>query len=174
MKRFFKDFLICSFELISSFVFALPRHKLFNPVKRGLLRALGSKVGSNCTYYPGIKLSPGSEMNVGNDVDFAWGVLITTKGGVEIGDRVLIGYNTQIFSANHVVPQNYGKIFGAGHTFAKVIIEKDVWIGAGCIILPGVKIGEGAVIAAGSVVTKDVPKFTYVGGIPAKIIKERN
>lgn len=55
----------------------------------------------------------------------------------------------------------------------KVIIKDDVWVGLRAIILPGVEVGEGAVIGAGAVVTKDVPKFTVVGGIPAKIIKKR-
>lgn len=168
-----KNFLICTFELISSIVFFLPRHQLFNLIKSNFLRLLGSKVGKHITYYPGITLSPGNKMVIGDHVDLAWGVLITTSGGVEIGDRTLIGYNTQIFSSNHVVPPNMGRIFDSGHEKKKVIISNDVWIGAGCIILPGVTIGEGAVVAAGSVVTKDVAPFTYVGGVPAKCIKER-
>lgn len=137
------------------------------------MRCLGSKIGKDITFYPGIKLSPGSNMAVGDNVDFAWNVLITTRGGIEIGDRVLIGYNTQIFSANHIVPALPDKIFYSGHKLEKVVIEKDVWIGAGCIVLPGVTIGEGAIVAAGSVVTKDVPKYAYVAGVPAKVLKYR-
>jgi acetyltransferase-like isoleucine patch superfamily enzyme len=112
-------------------------------------------------------------MKIGNHVDFAWGVLITTGGGIEIGDRVLIGYGTKILSTNHVIPTNREKIFYSGHDKKKVTIEKDVWIGANCTIVAGVTIGEGSVIAAGSVVTKDVLPFTIVGGVPAKIIKNR-
>lgn len=174
VKAIVKDVIICTFELISSLIFVLPRHKIFNFFKSNFLRCLGSKVGKNITFYPGITLSPGNKMIIGDNVDLAWGVLITTKGGIELGDRVLIGYNTQIFTANHVVPPLRGKIFESGHSMAKVVIEQDAWIGAGCIILPGVKIGEGSVVAAGSVVTKDVPKFTYVGGVPAKILKNRD
>jgi putative colanic acid biosynthesis acetyltransferase WcaF len=173
MKRYIKDFLICSFEFISSIVFMLPRHKFLNFFKANFLRLLGSKVGRNITFYPGIKLSPGNNMILGDHVDLAWGVLITTSGGVEIGDRTLVGYNTMIFSANHVIPQNLERIFDAGHSKQKVTIANDVWIGAGCIILPGVTIGEGAVIAGGSVVTKNVESFTMVGGVPAKLIKTR-
>jgi len=168
-----KNFLVCSFELLASIIFALPRHKIFNLIKSGFLRALGSKVGKNITYYPRIKLSPGTNLVLGDCVDLAWGVLITTGGGVEIGDRSLIGYNTQIFSANHVIPPRPQQIFTSGHDKERVIIGKDVWIGAGCLILPGVIIGEGAVVAGGSVVTKDVAPFTIVGGNPARIIKER-
>lgn len=160
--------------MVSSFIFILPRHKILNLIKSNFLRLLGSKIGRSITYYPGIKLSPGTNLILGNHVDLAWGVLITTGGGVEVGDRTLIGYNTQIFSANHLIPPRPQPIFSSGHVKEKVIIGKDVWIGAGCIILPGVTIGDGAVVAAGSVVTKNVESFCIVGGVPAKLIKERN
>ena len=138
------------------------------------LFALGSKTGKDITFYPGIKLSPGTNLSLGDHVDLAWGVLITTKGGVEIGDRTLVGYNTMILSANHIIPHSSGRIYDSGHEFKKVTIGKDVWIGSGCIILPGITIGEGAVIAAGSVVTKDVNPYTIVGGIPAKWLRNRD
>lgn len=173
MKGIVKNFLVSTYELIFSIIFALPRHKIFNPLKRGFLLMMGSKIGRNITYYPNIKFSPGTNMKLGSHVDFAWGVLVTTGGGVEIGDRVLIGYGSKILSTNHVIPENKGKIFYSGHVKKKVTIENDVWIGANCIIVAGVTIGEGAVIAAGSVVTKDVSPFTIVGGVPAKLIKVR-
>lgn len=173
MKKYMKNFAVCSYEFMSALVFSLPRHQLFNLVKSNYMRLQGAKVGSNITFYPGIKINPCMKINLGNNVDLAWGVIITTTGGVEIGDRVLIGYRTQILSANHLIPEGKGTIFGAGHIKKKVIIKKDVWIGANCIIVAGVTIGEGAVVAAGSVVTKDVSPFKIVGGVPAKIIKDR-
>lgn len=174
LKGKIKNFLVCSYESLSFLVFLLPRHKLFNIVKSNYLRIQGAKIGNGITFYPGITINPARNITIGNFVDLAWGVLITTVGGVEIGERTLIGYRSQILSANHVIPPNRGKIFEAGHAPAKIIIGNDVWIGANCIITAGVKIGEGAVVAAGSVVTKDVLPFTIVGGVPAKIIKERN
>ncbi|MEO6981442.1 MAG: acyltransferase [Mucilaginibacter sp.] len=174
MKRAIKNFAVCSFELLAALIFALPRHNLFNVFKANFLRLLGSKIGRRITFYPGIKISPGNHLKLGDQVDLAWGVLITTAGGVEIGDRTLVGYNTMIFSANHVVPPGIEKIFYAGHAKKKVSIANDVWIGAGCIILPGVTVGEGAIIGAGSVVTKDVKPYTLVGGVPARLIKNRN
>lgn len=173
IKNSLKNFLVCSYESFSFLIFALPRHKLFNFIKSNYLRIQGSKIGKSVTYYPGIRINPCMKLSLGNHVDLAWGVLITTGGGVKIGDRVLIGYRTQILSANHFIPENRGRIFGAGHVLKEVVIENDVWIGANCIITAGVKIGEGAVIAAGSVVTKDVPPYTIWGGVPAKQIKER-
>ncbi len=116
---------------------------------------------------------PPKNLIVGDQVDFAKDVQITTGGKIIIGDRVLIGYGTKILSSNHKIPSDRQKIFYAGHKHEQVTIERDVWIGANSIILPGVQIGEGAVIAAGSIVTKNVKPFTIVAGVPAKQIKER-
>ena len=168
-----KNFAVCTYELLSAIVFALPRHKLFNFIKSNYLRIQGAFIGKYITYYPGIKINPCKNIKLGDYVDLAWGVLITTGGGVEIGDRTLVGYGTKILSANHIIPAIPGKIFGAGHVKKRVVIGNDVWIGANCVIVAGVTIGEGAVVAAGSVVTKDVAPFTIVGGVPAKLIKSR-
>lgn len=169
-----KNFLVCTYELISSVIFALPRHRIFNIIKSNYLRIQGAKIGNNITYYPGVKINPARNIEIGDHVDLAWGVIITTNGGVKIGDRTLIGYRTLILSSNHLIPLNKGRIFDSGHAHKNIIIEKDVWIGGNCVITAGVTIGEGAVVGAGSVVTKDVAPYTIVGGVPAKLIKERN
>ncbi|WP_197231650.1 acyltransferase [Novipirellula artificiosorum] len=106
-------------------------------------------------------------------MDLALEVLIVTSGGVDIGDRTLIGYRTHIFSTNHVIAPIGCSIFESGHEKKKVTIGKDVWIGAGCTILPGVTIGDGAVIAAGSVVTKDVASLAIMAGVPARLVRFR-
>lgn len=172
-KRGVRDTLIISYEVLSSIVFSLPRYKCFNFVKRFFIVVFGGSVGKRVTFYPGINLGYVKFIQIGDRVDFAWNVQITTKGGVYIGDRVLIGYGSRILSSNHVIPDGLGKIFFAGHIQAPVRIEKDVWIGSNCVILPGVTIGEGAVVAAGAVVTKDVASFSVVAGVPAKAIKSR-
>lgn len=170
----YRDFIACTYQMFSSMIFALPRHKLFNPFKNGIIKLCGGKVGRCVTFYPGIKIHPLKNIIIHDNVDLAWGVIITTGGIVEIGARTLIGYNTIIASQNHNIPDSKGRIFGAGHTYKNVKIENDVWIGANCVILPGVIIGEGAVIAAGSIVTNNVPPFTIVAGNPARIIKHRD
>ena len=171
MKYFFVVFV----ETVSQIFFCMPRFRFLNAIKSSYLRFfMGAKVGSRVVYYPGVWIFTGRNLVVCDDVDFAKDVLVTTDGGVYIGCRVLIGYRTQILSSNHKVPERPGRIFSAGHVKAPVRIEDDVWIGANCIILPGVTIGEGSVVAAGSVVTKDVPSFSYVAGVPAKVIKERS
>lgn len=169
-----KYFIVVTFELVMKLVFVFPRYRLANFIKSLFLKCLGAKVGKRIVFYPGVWISPGRNLVIGNDVDLALDVLITTSGGVEIGDRTLIGYRTQIISGNHKIPSNKSQIFYSGHEYGKVIIGTDCWIGANCIIMPGVTIGEGAVVAGGSVVTKDVEKFTVVGGVPSKKIKSRD
>lgn len=166
--------LVVFVEMISWIIFQLPRFRLFNVFKSFYLRIFfRAKIGRRVIYYPSVWIFTGRNLVIGDDVDFAKDVLVTTDGGVSIGDRVLIGYRTQILSSNHNVPPKPERIFSAGHSKAPVVIDKDVWIGANCIILPGVTIGEGTIIAAGSVVTKSIPSFVYAAGIPARIIKER-
>ncbi len=162
------------YELVLSLVMALPRFRLMNFLKSMVLTMLGAKVGKRIVYYPGVKIVPAHGITIGDDVDFAWGVIVTASGEVVIGDRVLIGYQTLILSSNHCIPTHPDHIFSAGHVKKRVTIQNDVWIGSGCKILPGVVVGEGAVVAAGSVVTKDVAPFSIVGGVPAKLIRWRS
>ena len=174
LQFLFKDFILSSFELVSRIIFLLPRHKLlFNPIKKLFLVIVGAKVGKYVTFYPGIKILTGRNLVLGDRVNISFDVIIATDGGVEIGDRSMIGFKTMILAGNHVIPDGRAPIFYSGLVRKKVIIKNDVWIGGNCLILPGVVIGEGAVVAGGSVVTKDVPAFAIVGGVPAKVIKMR-
>lgn len=173
MNNHLHQLLVVSYELCLTLIFSLPRYSFFNWLKVKFLSLNGAKFGQRTTIYPGVWIAPGRNLSVGDDVDFALGVIVTTGGGVTIGNRVLIGYRAQILSTNHVIPNNKGKIFGSGHDKKPVFIADDVWIGANSIILPGVTIGEGAVIAAGSIVTKSVKPFSVVAGVPAKVIKHR-
>jgi acetyltransferase-like isoleucine patch superfamily enzyme len=173
LLRGVRPFLVVLAESLLAVVFSLPRFRGLNWLKALLLSAMGARIGRRCIFYPGVWIMPGRGLSVGDDVDFALGVIVTTGGGVEIGNRVLIGYRTQILSTNHRIPEGTSRIFDAGHVGDNVRIANDVWIGANCIILPGVSIGEGAVVAAGSVVTGDVEPFAVVAGVPARIIRHR-
>ena len=168
-----KNVLVVTFEFLMQIILNLPRYRLFVRVKIFLLELMGADFGARVVIYSGVWIMPGRNLTVGDDVDLAKDVLITTSGGVVIGDRTLIGYRTQILSSNHSIPP-IGQPFPiSGDAHKPILIENDVWIGANCIITAGVTIGEGAVIAAGSVVTKDVPKNAIFGGVPAKLIKMR-
>lgn len=93
--------------------------------------------------------------------------------GVIIGKGVRIAGHSMIISANHVFENAEKYIYQQGLSSKGIIIEDDVWIGAGCRILDGVTIGKGSVIAANAVVTKDVEPYSVMGGVPAKLIKKR-
>ena len=90
-----------------------------------------------------------------------------------IGDNTIIGAYSYIISANHRFESRNIPIRDQGYTGAPVEIGEDVWIGTHVVILPGVKIGKGAIIAAGSIVNHDVPDYQIWGGVPARFIKTR-
>ena len=168
-----KWFLMVTFETLMRSLFALPRYRTCNRLKAAFLRLNGARVGRRVVFYPGVWITPGRNLVVGDDVDFALDVLVESSGGVEIGDRVLIGYRAQIFSMNHVVPAVGQRIFESGRVGRGVRIGSDAWIGAGCVVLAGVTIGEGAVIGAGSVVTSDIPPNAIAAGNPARVLRHR-
>ncbi len=171
--RAIKSLLVISYELVMNSILALPRYRLFIFFKKIFLMIMGAKIGKGVVIYPGVWIAPGRNLIIGDYVDLAKDVLITTSGGVEIGERTLIGYRTQIISSDHTIPP-IGEPFPiSGDNHMKIIIGKDVWIGGNCLITAGVTIGDGAVVAGGSVVTKDIPENAIVGGVPAKIIKMR-
>jgi acetyltransferase-like isoleucine patch superfamily enzyme len=91
------------------------------------------------------------------------------NGGVEIGANTLLSPGVQIISGNHIFQDRNTLIRNQGTQYGKVTIGSDCWIGTNVIILPGVTIGNGAVLAAGAVVTKDVPEFAIALGVPARV-----
>lgn len=118
-----------------------------------------------CTGVNG-RIEVGNRGHIGVDTYFN-----ASEGMIKIGNNVIIAPKAQIYSySNKYIPN---KPVIDSHVVADVIIEDDVWIGAGAIILPGVKISKGAIVAAGAVVTGDVGVNEIVGGVPAKVIKKR-
>jgi galactoside O-acetyltransferase len=106
------------------------------------------------------------QLAIGSKVDIGEYCVIRASGGVSIGDRVLVAAGAVITSREHPIAlPRYGVTVDA-----PVVIEDDVWIGAGAIVLPGVTVGRGAIVAAGAVVTDDVASLTVVGGVPAREI----
>ena len=117
---------------------------------------------------------------VGDDVSFGEHTqIMTTRAKVVLGSHIMFGPDVMIITGNHItdIPGRYMTTFTDKDKRPEddqdVVFEGDNWIGARATILKGVSIGYGAVVAAGSVVTKDVPPFAYVGGVPAKVIKYR-
>ncbi len=160
---------VVTLEAVMQGVMSLPRFALLNAAKAIFLRLLGAEVGRRVVFYPGVWLMPIKGLRLGDDVDLAKDVLITTGGGVIIGSRSLIGYGTRILSSNH--RRGPKGVFGQGHVHAPVIIGEDVWLGAGVTVLPGVRIGDGAVVGAGSVVVRDIPPGAVAVGVPARVVR---
>lgn len=172
-SRSVKNFLVVSYETLMSLILGLPRYTTFLFLKKWFLNLAGAKIGKGVVIYPGVWIAPGRNLIVEDDVDISKDVLITTSGGVFIGERALIGYRTQILSANHTIPKVGERFPVSGDLYSPVRIGRDVWIGGNCVITPGVTIGEGAVVGAGSVVTKDVAANSIVAGVPARLIRMR-
>ena len=100
------------------------------------------------------------------------GIHCTVIGPVSIGNNVNLAEGITVTALNHNYEDVTRRIDEQGISTKPVVIGDDVWIGANAVILPGVTIGRHVVVAAGAVVTKDVPSFTLVAGVPAKVIKE--
>ena len=109
------------------------------------------------------------QVEIGNNVSISAFFHLHGMGNVRIGNRVMIASHVAITSLTH---DHSGPLMYATGIMRPVVIEDDVWIGTHAVILPGVTIGQGAVVGAGSVVTRDVPANAVVGGVPARIIQQ--
>lgn len=110
----------------------------------------------------------GKNIHIGENVFINSGCKMQDQGGVFIGNDVLIGHNACLLTLNHDADPECR----ADMHPEPIHIEDKAWLGSNVTVLPGVRIGEGAIVAAGAVVTKDVEKNTVVGGVPAKVIKK--
>lgn len=127
----------------------------------------GRPVPDSFRMFPPFNTDCGRNIFIGENVFINSGCKFQDQGGIYLGDRVLIGHNVVLATLNHDLnPAKRGDMVPEA-----IHIGNDVWLGSGCIVLPGVTIGDGAVVAAGAVVTQDVAPFTVVGGVPAKLIK---
>ncbi|MDE7211765.1 MAG: sugar O-acetyltransferase [Lachnospiraceae bacterium] len=130
-------------------------------------RLTGKKVDSSFRMFPPFYTDFGKNITIGKDVFINSGCHFQDQGGIEIGDGTLIGHNVVLATINHDLnPKENRK-----NHYAPIKIGAHVWIGSSATVLPGVTIGDYAVVAAGAVVTRDVPAMTVVGGVPAKVLK---
>lgn len=131
-----------------------------------LSRILDKELQDVAVFTP-IYINCGKHITIGKNVFINFDCTFLALGGITIEDDVLIGPKVSLITENHPLnPEDRKGLFGK-----PIVIKKNAWIGANATILPGVTIGENAVVAAGAVVSKDVPDNTIVGGIPAKFIK---
>lgn len=135
--------------------------------------ANGMKTGRDPKVEPGVIFMGHDLITIGDDFVCSFGATIrAVSAPIRIGSKVNVGSFAAVIGANHGIGSDTS-IQEQPQESAEVVIGDDVWIGAGAIILPGVEIGDGAVVAAGSVVTRDVPEMVVVAGVPAEKVKER-
>lgn len=128
----------------------------------------GQKVDENFNLIPPFYTAGGLEIRVGRKVFINQCCTIYDMGGVGIGDLVMIGPNVNIITAGHPLEPSKRRAYVEAKP---IVIEKNVWIATAATILGGVTVGENSVVAAGAVVTKDVPANSFVAGVPAKVIR---
>lgn len=139
-------------------------------IRRGMVRFFTNYAGK------GIRVKRNADVSMFISIgDFSeLGTNCIIQSNTTIGKNVIMGPDVKIYTRNHKFYRLDEPIQYQGQTEESVHIGNDVWLGANTIILPGVTIGDHSILAAGSIVTKDIPPFAIVGGVPAKVIKYRN
>ncbi len=117
---------------------------------------------------------PHSGIRIGSDSLVGEYNVLRGQGGITIGDRVFTSPMVQILAVNHVFDDPSRPFTEQGITAEGITVEDDVWIGSGAILTDGIRVGKGSVVAAGAVVSKDVPPYSVVAGVPARVVREIN
>ncbi|MFA5136310.1 MAG: acyltransferase [Patescibacteria group bacterium] len=142
----------------------IPSHS----IRKTLYRMAGISIGHSSTIHTGARFYNPKNITIGNDTLIGENAVLDGRAPLHIMNHVDIASDVMVYNSQHNI---HSEFFEA--TSSPVVIEDYVFIGPRAIILPGVRIGKGAIIAAGAVVTKDVPSFMIVAGVPAKVIGER-
>ena len=145
--------------------------RIFRYIRKFVCRNLFDKCGTNINVEAGANFGTGRGIEIGNKSSI--GVRAQIRGPLSIGDNVMMGPEVVILTSNHRFDRLDITMDRQGSIIKPVKIGNDVWIGQRVMIMPGVKIGNGVIIAAGAVVTKDIPDYAVVGGVPAKVLKYR-
>lgn len=159
-ESYFLDFVLLILHLVTW----IPSHTVRNLI----WKMVGVKIGRKSTLHTGVRVYDPRNIKVGEGTIIGFGSFLDGREKLEIGNHVDIASEVMIYNSEHDINSpEFAPISGP------VIIEDYVFIGPRAIILPGVKIGMGAVVAAGAVVTKDIEPYSVVGGVPAKEITKR-
>lgn len=132
-----------------------------------LSQITASQIDPTTAVFPPFQINYGKNTQIGKNVFINFDCTFLDLGGITIEDQVMLAPKVSLVSEGHPIDTRDRQMLNTG----KIHIKYNAWIGAGATVLPGVTIGENSVVAAGAVVTKDVPDNVVVGGIPAKIIK---
>lgn len=148
-----------------------PMTRWARKIRRSICRHIFDKCGENVNVERGAHFANGGGICIGSGSGL--GVNCSVHGPLKIGNNVMMGPDVTILTHTHNIERTDIPMGRQGSTVKEVSVGNDVWIGMRSIIMPGVRIGNGVVIGAGAVVTKDVPDFAIVGGVPARIIRYR-
>ncbi len=136
-------------------------------VRNQLSKIIGAEIDASTTIFPPFHTNFGRFIRLGKNVFINHACSFLDIGGITIEDDVQIGPRVNLTSENHPLDPTDRKTV----ILQPIIIKRNAWIGAGATILPGVTVGENAIVAAGAVVSRDVPANTVVAGIPAKVVR---
>ena len=137
-------------------------------VRQMLSRLFGRQVDETLRVFPPFYTDFGKNTTIGKNVFINACCHFQDQGGITLGDGCLIGHNVVFATLNHgFAPTDRASLYPA-----PIVLGKNVWVGSNSTLLQGIRIGDNAVIGAGSVVTKDVPANTIVGGVPARILRQ--
>jgi len=128
----------------------------------------GGPLPESVTIYPPLFTESGLNTTFGENVFVNQGCTFMDKGGISIGNGVMIAPKVSLITGGHPLPLAERREYLC---FSPIVVEDDVWIGTSAVILQGVTIGAGSVVAAGAVVTHDVPAHTLVAGVPARVLE---
>lgn len=160
-----KDFFSGLLHIALQFIMWVPCH----PLRRVVCKAVLKKMSWSCAIFRNVDLRSPYRISIGENTIINKRCVLDGRGGLTIGDNVDIAQEVCIWTEQHDYNSpDYSSVCKS------VVIEDYVWVASRAIILPGIKVGRGAVIACGSIVTKDVPPLSIVAGVPAKVIGQRD
>lgn len=151
-------------RLVNLCVFPLSTHR----IRKWIMRKFGAKLGGFCAVYPTAKIYAPWNLAIGSHVCIGPNVDLYCKDKIEIGNQVVVSQGAYLCSASHDISSCRMAL-----ETSPIVIGNQVWIAAKATILPGVTIGEGAVVGACAVVAKDVPPWSVVVGNPARVVGKR-
>jgi len=151
---------------------SMPGGRWSNRIRTALARAAFEKCGRDVVVKRGAYFGTGSEIRIGDRSQIGENARI--EHDTVIGDDVMMGLEVLALSTRHATSRTDIPLIAQGYEErSPVMIGNDVWVGGRAILLPGVRLGDHSIVAAGAVVTKDVPEWAVVAGVPARVIRDR-
>lgn len=164
---------VLSRQLLVHLAHALPS-SAFCRTRTNMLRAAGVTIGPRSLIQGTLRMTGNGHcrrlLSIGEGSLITGGLHVDLGAAIRIGNNVRIGHDVSLLTVTHMVGSQ--SLRAGRSTFGEIVIEDGCWLASRCTVLPGVTIGAGAIVAAGSIVTRNVPPHTLVAGVPARVIRE--